>query len=163
MNSHHETYEYTRHFSDANLVAGGRTDSRIQRSQDAFGFLGASNLQYASNAPRDPLDSRIVRFLNVRTSPGRRSPKLPILGFWERWVSRSSNSDDRNRDPWVPTHSGIIDGSFDPWILRSLYTSSRIYGRIYAIYMKMRSRNLVPLIRSSKIKEEKKMRYKSKK
>lgn len=154
MNSSWDLRIHTTHFR---TPISSPEDGRIRESIDPLrSRADSSELRiHECRCTSRSLDSRIVRSLDVRTSPSRKIPEtsnsrisgtlgLSVLGF--------GRSGSRILGFW---HSGITEGSFDPWILRSLYTSSRIYDWIYAIYMKMRSRNLVPLIRSLK-KERKK-------
>lgn len=82
------------------------------------------------------------------TSNSRISGTLGSLGPWIRTIREIEN-------PWVLTFKNNRNGSFDPRILRSLYTSSRIYESTLFIYEKMRSRNLVPLYPFLKKKKRK--------
>lgn len=88
--------KYTRHFSDSNLVAGGRASPRIHRFPERTEIPRGLRVLECRCTTGSP-DSRIARSLDVPQAEDPRN--FRILGFRERLgVSRSLDSDDRDRE-----------------------------------------------------------------
>ena len=91
-------------------------DGRIRESIDLWTRADSSELRIHTNtgASRDPWIRESFDPWMFGLLQAGRSPKLRILGFRERWVSRSLDSDDRDRESLGSDHSGITEGPFDP-------------------------------------------------